>query len=169
MQQYLFKRVRAFPDRSKKFLIDQVKKELPDFDVDKHFTPSYNPWEQRMCLIPNSDFFEAIKNKSATVVTDHIESFEEKGIKLKSGDFLDADIIVTATGLVLPYFGGVTISINKSPVNVSETMTYKSLMYSDIPNFVNSFGYINASWTLKADLTSVYLCRLIKHMDKFNL
>ena len=166
LQQSLFKRVRAFPDRSKKFLIDQVKKELPDFDVDKHFTPRYNPWEQRMCLIPNSDFFEAIKNKTATVVTDHIESFEEKGIKLKSGDFLDADIIVTATGLVLQNFGGVTISINNNPVNVSETMTYKSLMYSDIPNFVNSFGYINASWTLKADLTSVYLCRLIKHMDK---
>ena len=93
IQQSLFKRVRAFPDRSKKFLIDQVKKELPDFDVDKHFTPSYNPWEQRMCLIPNSDFFNAIKDKSATVVTDHIEAFEENGIKLKSGDFLEADII----------------------------------------------------------------------------
>ena len=168
IQQSLFKRVRAFPDRSKKFLIDQVKKELPDFDVDKHFTPSYNPWEQRMCLIPNSDFFNAIKDKSATVVTDHIEAFEENGIKLKSGDFLEADIIVTATGLVLQNFGGVNISVNNNPVNVSETMTYKSLMYSDIPNFVNSFGYINASWTLKADLTSTYLCRLIKHMDQNN-
>ncbi len=166
IQQSIFKRVRAFPIKSKKFLIDQVKKELPDFDVDKHFTPSYNPWEQRMCLVPNSDFFNAIKDKSATVVTDHIESFEEKGIKLKSGEFLDADIIVTATGLVLQNFGGVTISVNNNPVNVSKTMTYKSLMYSDIPNFVNSFGYINASWTLKADLTSTYLCRLIKHMDK---
>ena len=120
-----------------------------------------------MCLIPNSDFFEAIKNKTATVVTDHIESFEEKGIKLKSGDFLDADIIVTATGLVLQNFGGVTISINNNPVNVSETMTYKSLMYSDIPNFVNSFGYINA--LDQKHLTSVYLCRLIKHMDKMNI
>ena len=111
------------------------------------------------------DFFNAIKDKSATVVTDHIEAFEENGIKLNRR-FLEADIIVTATGLVLQNFGGVNISVNNNPVNVSETMTYKSLMYSIFQ--ICKFRYINASWTLKADLTSTYLCRLIKHMDQNN-
>ena len=100
LQQLLFKRVRAFPKKAKKFLIDEVRKELPDFDVDKHFVPNYNPWEQRLCLVPNSDLFESIKNKSATVVTDHIEKFEENGVRVKSGELIEADIIVTATGLV---------------------------------------------------------------------
>ena len=166
LQQLLFKRVRAFPKKAKKFLIDEVRKELPDFDVDKHFVPNYNPWEQRLCLVPNSDLFESIKNKSATVVTDHIEKFEENGVRVKSGELIEADIIVTATGLVLQNFGGIDISVNNKLVNVSDTMTYKSLMYSYIPNFVNSFGYINASWTLKADLTSTFICRLINFMDK---
>jgi cation diffusion facilitator CzcD-associated flavoprotein CzcO len=150
----------------KKVLLDMVRKELPEEIVDKHFTPSYNPWEQRLCLIPNSDFFEAIKDKSASVVTDHIECIEPTGIKLKSGDSLPADIIISATGLILESFGGVKMSIDNKPIEASETLTYKSLMFSNIPNLVNCFGYINASWTLKADLTSEYVCRLLKYMDK---
>ena len=133
-----------------------------------HFTPSYNPWEQRMCLVPNSDLFEAIRQNDVSIVTDHIEKFTKEGIELKSGEVLKTDIIITATGIVLENFGGIEVKVDDSLVKVSDTMTYKSMMYSGIPNFVNSFGYINASWTLKADITSEYVCRLLKHMDKNN-
>ena len=166
LQQMIFKRARAFPERAKKVLLDMVKKELPEDLVDKHFTPSYNPWEQRLCLIPNSDFFEAIKDETASVVTDHIDCIESSGIKLKSGDFLPADIIISATGLILESFGGIKMSIDNQSIEASDTLTYKSLMFSRIPNLVSCFGYINASWTLKADLTSEYVCRLLKYMKK---
>ena len=166
LQQMIFKRARAFPERAKKALLDMVKKELPEDLVNKHFTPSYNPWEQRLCLIPNSDFFEAIKDETASVVTDHIDCIESSGIKLKSGDFLPADIIISATGLILESFGGIKMSIDNQSIEASDTLTYKSLMFSRIPNLVSCFGYINASWTLKADLTSEYVCRLLKYMKK---
>ena len=165
-QNFFFKRARAYPLKTKERILNMIKEELPEKIVDEHFTPSYNPWDQRICLIPNSDFFESIKAKTSSVVTDHIEKFEEKGIKLKSGKFLPADLIVTATGLILESFGGVKMSIDNKPIEASDTYTYRSLMYSGVPNLVSCFGYINASWTLKADLTSEYVCRLIKHMKK---
>ena len=119
-----------------------------------------------MCLIPNADLFDSIKSKKASIVTDHIECFTEKGLKLKSDSEIEADIIITATGLNIRQFGGIKLFVDKKQINPADTMTYKSMMFSGIPNFVNSFGYINASWTLKADLTCEYACRLINYMDK---
>ncbi len=165
-QQWIYRRARAYPDKVKEFLLSKVKEELPNYNVEKHFTPSYNPWEQRLCLVPNSDLFEAIREKKVSLVTDHIDKFVSDGIDLKSGDCLKADVIITATGINLENFGGINIKVDNQDVQVSDTMTYKSMMYSSIPNFVNCFGYINASWTLKADITSEFVCRLIKHMDK---
>ncbi len=168
-QEWIYKRTRRNPARIKKILLDAVRKELgPDFDVDKHFTPKYNPWDQRLCLVPDSDLFAALKNGSADVVTDHIETFTDSGIQLKSGDQLDADIIVTATGLQLVLMGGAAISIDGEAVDFSKLWTYKGLMNSDIPNMVATFGYINASWTLRADLTAEWVCRLLNHMRETN-
>ena len=168
-QEWIYKRTRRNPTRIKKILLDAVRKELgPDFDVDKHFTPKYNPWDQRLCLVPDSDLFAALKNGSADVVTDHIETFTDSGIQLKSGDQLDADIIVTATGLQLVLMGGAAISIDGEAADFSKLWTYKGLMNSGIPNMVATFGYINASWTLRADLTAEWVCRLLNHMRKTN-
>jgi len=135
-----------------------------DYDVDTHFTPSYNPWDQRLCLIPNGDLFRAIRSGSAEVVTDTITTFTETGIELSSGRHLDAAIIVTATGLQLVTLGEAEITIDGHEVDFSSTFTYKGLAYSDVPNLVSTFGYINASWTLRADLTSDYVCRVLNHM-----
>ena len=168
-QEWIYKRTRRNPARIKKILLDAVRKELgADFDVDKHFTPKYNPWDQRLCLVPDSDLFAALKNGSADVVTDHIETFTDSGIQLKSGDQLDADIIVTATGLQLVLMGGAAISIDGEAADFSKLWTYKGLMNSDIPNMVATFGYINASWTLRADLTAEWVCRLLNHMRETN-
>lgn len=167
-QQLLFRICKIYPKFVKRKLIERIKNLLPNHDIAKHFTPDYNPWDQRICLIPNGDLFESIKDNRATVVTDHIEHFTGSGIKLKSGQELSADAIVTATGLNLQQFGGVKIHIDGKFMNPAETMTYKSMMFSGIPNFINSFGYINASWTLKADLTCEYACRLINYLDKNN-
>jgi cation diffusion facilitator CzcD-associated flavoprotein CzcO len=168
-QEWIYKRTRRNPARIKKILLDAVRKELgPDFDVDKHFTPKYNPWDQRLCLVPDSDLFSALKNGSADVVTDHIETFTDSGIQLKSGDQLEADIIVTATGLQLVLMGGAAISIDGEAVDFSKLWTYKGLMNSSIPNMVATFGYINASWTLRADLTAEWVCRLLNHMRETN-
>ena len=144
-----------------------LRKELPtDYDIDKHFTPSYDPWDQRLCLVPNSDFFEAINSGKASIVTDHIDTFTEKGILLKSGEELNADIIVTATGLDLLVLGGMEIIVDGEQVDISKSFSYKGMMFSDVPNLVSTFGYINASWTLRADLTAEYFCRLLNHMDE---
>ena len=167
-QQLLYRICRSYPKYVKRKLIDGVKERLPNHDISKHFTPRYYPWEQRMCLIPNGDLFESIRDNRASVVTDHIDKFTSKGIKLKSGQNIEADVVVTATGLNLQSFGGVKVHIDGKLVEPSETMTYKSMMFSGIPNFVNSFGYINASWTLKADLTCEYACRLINYLDQNN-
>ncbi len=166
LQQFFYKRTRTHPDKVKKLILDGVRKELPGVDIDTHFTPSYNPWDQRMCLVPNSDFFQAIRRGKASVVTDHIETFTETGIQLKSGQHLDADIIVTATGLELVTLGEMDFEVDGVPVDFAKTWTYKGFAYSDIPNLASTFGYINASWTLRADLTSEYVCRLLNHMDK---
>ena len=162
-----FNLARKNPEKTKQNLIGMVKKELgPDYDVATHFTPRYNPWDQRLCLVPDSDLFNALKDGSASVVTDQIETFTPKGIKLKSGQELDADIIVTATGLKLESLGGMAVTVDGAPVNIAKTMSYKGMMYGDIPNLASAFGYTNASWTLKCDLTCEYVCRLLNHMDK---
>ena len=164
--QFMYRQTRTRPLKVKKRLIDMVRKELgPDYDVETHFTPKYNPWDQRLCLVPNSDLFQAIRSGKASVVTDEIEGFSEKGIKLKSGKELEADIVITATGLNLVVLGEMQFSVDGAPIDFAKTWSYKGMMYSGVPNLVSTFGYINASWTLRADLTSEYVCRLINHMD----
>jgi cation diffusion facilitator CzcD-associated flavoprotein CzcO len=166
-QQRVYRRTRTHPHLVKKRLLEMVRQELgPEFDIETHFTPRYNPWDQRLCLIPNSDLFEAIRSGTASVVTDQVDTFTEKGILLQSGRELEADIIVTATGLTLAMLGEAQFSVDGEPVDFAKTWTYKGLMYSDVPNLVSTFGYINASWTLRADLTAEYVCRLLKHMDE---
>ncbi|MBS0274374.1 MAG: NAD(P)/FAD-dependent oxidoreductase [Proteobacteria bacterium] len=164
---YFFNKSRKKPKQVKHYLIDMLKKELPpDYDVKTHFTPSYNPWDQRLCLVPDSDFFQAIKNEKASVVTDHIEAFTPAGIKLKSGKELEADIIVTATGLKLELLGGLQVTVDGEARDLSKSMSYKGLMYSDVPNLASCFGYTNASWTLKCDLTCEFVTRLLNYMDR---
>ncbi len=164
---FFFNLARKNPDKVKKQLLGMVRQELgPDYDVDTHFTPRYNPWDQRLCLVPDSDLFKSIKDGSSSVVTDTIERFTPTGIKLTSGKELDADIIVTATGLKLELLSGLQVTIDGVAKNLSKTMSYKGMMYSDVPNLASAFGYTNASWTLKCDLTCEYVCRLLNHMDK---
>ena len=166
-QWWFFQKCRKFPKKVKEFLIKQVREELgPNYDIETHFTPKYNPWEQRMCLVPNGDFFNAINAGKASVITDHIDRFTKKGIKLKSGGEIEADLIVTATGLNLEVCNGIKLEVDNNEVDISKTMTYKGMMFSDVPNLVATFGYTNASWTLRADLTSEYVCRLLNFMDK---
>ncbi|MDH6197646.1 monooxygenase [Mycobacterium frederiksbergense] len=135
------------------------------YPVDEHFSPAYNPWDQRLCAVPDSDLFDALSDGSAAVVTDRIATFTETGIRLESGRELDADIIVTATGLNLQAFGGISLSVDGEPVNLHDTVIYKGMMLSGVPNFVFGFGYTNSSWTLKIDLVCEHLCRLLTHMD----
>ena len=166
-QWWFFQKCRKFPKKVKEFLITQVREALgPNYDIETHFTPKYNPWEQRMCLVPNGDFFNAINAGKASVITDHIDRFTKKGIKLKSGGEVEADLIVTATGLNLEVCNGIKLEVDNNEVDISKTMTYKGMMFSDVPNLVATFGYTNASWTLRADLTSEYVCRLLNFMDK---
>jgi len=156
-----------FPNFVKNGLIRQVRSHLgPDYDVATHFTPRYKPWEQRMCLVPDSDMFLALKSGRASVVTDQIETITEKGILLRSGRELEADILVTATGLVLEAFGGIELEVDGNRIDVSKALAYKGVMYSGVPNLASVFGYINASWTLKADLICNYVCRLLNLMDR---
>ena len=165
LQQVMYKRMRAKPDKAKQLLVGRVRKALgPDYDVDTHFTPSYAPWDQRLCLVPNGDLFDAINAGTASVVTDRIVTFTETGIELESGEHLDADIIVTATGLEMVTLGEVDFTVDGVPVDFSETWAYKGFAYSDVPNLVSTFGYVNASWTLRADLIASYTCRLLNHM-----
>ena len=155
------------PNYMRRLITDEVRRRLgPDYDVEKHFSPRYNPWDQRMCLVPDGDLFEALKNGSASIVTDHIETFTERGIRLRSGDELEADLIVTATGLVLEVLGGVELAVDGSRVDLAKTMSYKGMMYTDVPNLASCIGYTNASWTLKCDLTCAYVCRLLNHLEK---
>jgi len=164
---YIYQLSQRFPNFVKRGIIKKAGKQLgTDFDVDTHFTPRYRPWEQRMCLIPDADMFEAIKSGRASVVTDQIETFTERGIQLKSGKELEADIIVTATGLAMQSFGGMELSVDKQRVDVGQVLAYKGVMMSGVPNFASVFGYINASWTLKADLICNYVCRILNFMDR---
>jgi len=164
LQNFFYKRTRTRPEKVKATLLDRVRKELGDEYTDKHFTPSYAPWDQRLCLIPNADLFESIKDGKAGVKTDTIERFTERGILLASGEELAADIIVTATGLRLVVLSGVDFEVDGASVDFADTWSYKGMMFSGVPNLVQTFGYINASWTLRADLTAEYVCRLLNHM-----
>ena len=158
---------RRKPEAVKQWIINQVRLALgPGYDVKTHFTPRYNPWDQRLCLAPDADFFGAIKAGKAEIVTDQIETFTETGVRLKSGRELPADIIVTATGLKLQMLGGIQLTVDGKPVKFGETMNFRGTMLSDVPNFANVFGYTNASWTLKSDLVSAYVARLISYMDR---
>jgi len=157
---------RKFPKTMKKFILKGIKKELGnEFPLEPHFSPNYRPWDQRFCLVPDGDFFKAIKKGKADVITDSIDVF---GILLKSGKIIEADIIISATGLKLLPFGGAKISLNNTPFDITKQFIYKGLMLSELPNFLVFAGYTNASWTLKSDLTSEYISRLLKYLDKNN-
>ncbi len=170
LQQFFYHRARTAPKKVKHTLLKMVRQELGSgYDLETHFTPRYDPWDQRICLVPNSNLFQSIKSSKASVVTDQIETFTQKGILLKSGKEIEADIIVTATGLNLLVLGGVEFTVDAKPVEFSQTYTYKGMMYSDVPNLASIFGYINASWTLRADLIAEYICRLINHLENLGV
>jgi cation diffusion facilitator CzcD-associated flavoprotein CzcO len=157
---------RLLPGLARRAIVQGVRNALgPDYDVDKHFSPRYAVWDQRVCLVPDQDLFHAIREGRASVVTDQIETFTPNGIRLVSGEALDADLIVTATGLELRFLGGMALQVDGRAIELPKVMSYKGCMFSDVPNLAYSFGYTNASWTLKADLTSEYVCRLIRYMD----
>jgi cation diffusion facilitator CzcD-associated flavoprotein CzcO len=164
MQQWVFNYARRRPRKLADKLIRMVRDMLPKgYDVETHFTPPYNPWEQRLCLVPDEDMFRVIRDGRASVETDHIETFDETGIRLGSGKHLDADIIVSATGLDLLFLAGMKTIVDGRAIDFSQTFGYKGVMFSGVPNLAAAFGYTNASWTLKADLTSEYVCRLLNH------
>jgi monooxygenase len=157
---------RRRPELMKRLLRRGVVKALPPgYDVDTHFKPRYDPWDQRLCLVPDADLFEALGDGSAEIVTDRIATFTADGIELESGRELKADVVVTATGLNLLFLGGMRVSVDGEERDMARALTYKGTMLSDLPNFAYTLGYTNASWTLKADLTSEYVCRLLNHMD----
>ncbi len=158
---------RSRPELAKRQLLKDVTKQLgPDYDVQKHFTPRYNPWDQRICVVPDGDLFDVIRAGQASVVTDEIERFTTDGLLLKSGQTLPADVIVLATGLTVQLFGGMQLTIDGKTYQTDELMAYKGMMFGDVPNLAMAFGYTNASWTLKTDLTARYVCRLLRYMDK---
>ena len=164
---FMFNRARNKPEKVREFLRNMTKEELgASVDVDIHFNPSYNPWDQRLCLVPDSDLFKALKDGSASIVTGHIERFTKTGVRLKSGGEINADIIVPATGLSLQFLGGIEASIDGKPLVVADMLNYKGMMFGGVPNMAAVFGYTNASWTLKADLTCGFVARLLNYMDK---
>ncbi len=162
-QDYFFKLARNKPERVKEALTKRIKAALGSHYDEVAFTPPYNPWDQRLCLVPDADLFEAIKAGKAAVVTDHIDTIDETGVLLKSGKHLDADVIVTATGLTLTMMGKVAITIEGKPVNFADHFYYKGCMFSNVPNLAAVFGYLNASWTLRADINSEYVCKVLNH------
>ena len=168
VQILFFQACKIWPNYMKKLLVKAAQRKLGNFPAKPHFEPNYNPWDQRFCVAPDGDLFRAIREGKANVITDKIDSFNKKGIKLVSGKNLEADIIISATGLKLLAFGGSKISIDNSPYNPSDAITYKGLMLSGLPNCIFFAGYTNASWTLKSDLTSEYASRLFNLMDKKN-
>jgi monooxygenase len=155
-----------WPHRMRKILLGYVERRLPEgYDMEKHFGPHYNPWDQRLCVVPRGDLFRAIRHGQADIVTDTIDRFTRTGIRLTSGEELQADIIITATGLNMQLLGGVRPSRNREPFDLTSLMTYKGCMFSGVPNFATTFGYTNIGWTLKADLVSEFVCRLLNYMD----
>jgi monooxygenase len=166
LQLIYFNSARAFPEQTRKRLLDLIREQVgPEYDL-SHFTPRYNPWDERLCVVPDNDLFEAIKAGKVSIVTDHIETFTEAGLKLRTGRELEADIIITATGLELQFAGGAQVSVDERPIDIGKAVLYKGVMFSGVPNMAFVFGYTNASWTLRADLLAEYFCRLINLMDK---
>ena len=165
-QMFFYVLSRKRPEIMKRLINKGIRTELgDDYDM-MHFTPPYNPWDQRLCIVPDSNLFKTIREGTASIVTDHIDAFTETGLQLTSGEHLDADIIVTATGLNLKLMAGLQLTVDDESVDLSKTMAYKGMMYSDVPNLASAFGYTNASWTLKCDLTAEYVCRLLNHMER---
>jgi len=163
----MFHLARTKPEMLKGLILKGIKRQLPpDYDVKRHFTPRYNPWDQRICLVPDGDLFAAIRSGRVEVVTDTIEEVVESGIRLNSGTTLPADIIVSATGLVVKLMGGAEILVDGVPAKFNEKLVYKGAMFSGIPNFALAFGYTNNSWTLRCDITARFVCRLLKYMDR---
>ncbi len=165
-QMFFYQLSKRRPSIMKRLIAKGVAKEVGEEIAEKHFRPEYNPWDQRLCVVPDADLFEAMRNGKASVTTGEIETFTSGGVRLTNGETLDADIIVTATGLVLKIMDGLTLVVDGEPVVLSEKIAYKGMMYNDVPNLAQAFGYTNASWTLKCDLTAEYVCRLIKYMDE---
>ena len=166
----LYKLARSRPATVRRILRSATAKQLPaGVDVDVHFNPTYDPWDQRLCLVPDGDLFKSLRRGEASLVTDTIETFTERGIRLTSGQELEADLVVSATGLRILPFGGLELSVDGVEVDLSATMAYRALMLSGVPNFVYTIGYTNASWTLKADLVSAYAVRLLRHLDERGL
>jgi cation diffusion facilitator CzcD-associated flavoprotein CzcO len=164
---YFYNFARLEPELVKRMILRAAQRMLgPDFDVGKHLTPSYKPWDQRLCFVPDADLFKAIRSGKASIATDQIETFTEFGIELRSGDVLEADIIVAATGLNLKLLGGMQVDVDDVCKDLSKAMIYKGMMLSDVPNLAYAVGYTNASWTLKCELTSAYVCRLVNHMTE---
>src|SRR2546422_2856897 len=164
---WFYRFCRRHPKRARALITRWLRNDLgPDCDVATHFNPRYNPWEQRLCLVPDSDLFKTMRQGRASVVTDQIETFTEKGLKLRSGAELETDVIVTATGLNLRLLGGLEATVDGVRVDFAKTFNYKGMMFSDVPNLALAVGYTNASWTLKAELICRYVCRLLKHMEK---
>ena len=167
MQALIYQYSRRRPEKMKAALLSLTRKELGGkVDVDTHFNPSYNPWDQRLCLVPDGDLFRSLRKGTSSVVTGHIKTFTKTGIKLESGDLLKADLVISATGLELLPMGGMAIEVDGKLMSLPDTLGFRGMMLSDIPNFVLAAGYTNASWTLKCDLTSEYVCRMLNHMDK---
>lgn len=166
IQKWLYNSSKKHPERMRRFFLSGVRKQMgPDYDM-THFKPNYNPWDERVCAVPDADLFHAIKSGKASVATDHIETFTETGIQLRSGASLDADIVITATGLDLQLMGGMAVDIDGQTRDTHDIMTYKAVLIQDVPNAAILFGYTNAPWTLKADIAAAYVCRLLNHMDK---
>ena len=165
---YFYRRTRTHPERTKAQLLHMATQNLGEDMVKAHFTPSYNPWDQRMCLIPDGDLYKALNQKQAQVVTGEIDTWTESGLKMTDGTEVEGDIMVTATGITLTIMSGIQFDLDGTPINFPDTFTYKGMMYSGIPNMAHTFGYINASWTLRADLTAEYVCRLLNHMQDAN-
>ena len=165
-QAFFYETSKRYPDFMRRLIAKGVRKELGNEHLEHHFEPAYKPWDQRVCVVPDADLFEAMKAGKASVVTGNIETFTESGVQLTNGKMLEADIVVTATGLNLKIMSGLELVVDGTTVDLSTKMAYKGMMYNDVPNLAQAFGYTNASWTLKCDLTSKYVCRLLKHMDK---
>lgn len=167
LQMYFYLFAQRFPETTKKSIKQMVRDELgSDYDVEKHFSPPYNPWDQRLCLVPDSDLFKMMRAGKVSIVTDTLTEFTETGVCLASGERIDADIIVTATGLAIKLVGGLQLIVDSETIVANKLLSYKGLMFSHIPNFAQASGYTNASWTLKCELIAQYVCRLLNYMDK---
>ena len=164
---FFYNLARRRPQKTRARIEEMARRQLgPDFDVATHFSPPYQPWDQRLCIVPDGDLFKAIRNGRASVTTGRISGFTETGLRLESGGSVEADLVVTATGLRLQLLGGMTISVDGEPIDMSQKLTYRGCMYNGVPNLATAFGYTNASWTLKCDLTADYVCRLLRYMDR---